>query len=436
MEKLKIVLIVVAMLFVKQTSYAQDSINELDGYLILAAKNNPGLKASFNEYLAALERIPQLGALPDPQATFGYFIKPMEQLGGNQAGNIQIMQMFPWFGTLKSSKDEASMRALAKYEVFNAKKSELFYQLKISWYTLMKYDRQIKLINENIEILESLEKLLLMKFETQGDYTSPNSMSAVGMSTPQTGLQDVLRMKMEILELKNSLALLNDQRETEQIKFNSLLNRNVQTDIIISDSLKTQSLPADRLAIADSILLNNPMLAMLKNESDSYYLMEEKAKKMGLPMLGVGLNYMIIDERKGNTSLMNGKDMFMPMVSVSIPIYRKKYNAMQNEARLMQEVINEQTTDLKNNLLVQYRLFIQNINDAERRIALYKEQEDLAMKTADILVSGFTASGSDYEEVLRMQQKVLDYGFKHIEAIVDYNTSVAMAEKLMNSLNY
>ena len=152
-------------------------------------------------------------------------------------------------------------------------------------------------------------------------------------------------------------------------------------------------------------------------------------------MMGVGLNYMINQKREGNTYMMNGTDMVMPMFSVSIPIYRKKYNAMQNEARLMQEAGKQQTIGLQNNLKVQYRSFIQNLNDAERRMNLYNEQEELARKTTDLLLAGFATTGSDYEEVLRMQYKVLDYAFKYIEAITDYNTSVAMAEKLMNSVN-
>jgi outer membrane protein TolC len=392
---------------------------------------------------------------------------------------LQLMQMFPWFGTLKIAKDEATEMARARFELFVATKADLFYRVKSNWYQLMKLDYEIKLVKENIELLESLEKLVLIKFGTSsaggnsegmgnaGSMASSSSgnsntsgtgmtsmgtiqavtgsatagsMSAVrtatGMGSNETGLQDVLRIKMEILDQKNRLSLLMDQRETAETGFNALLNRDLKTTIHISDSLYAVPLPSGKTAIADSIINNNPMLAMLTNEVGSYTLMEQKAKKMGQPMLGVGINYMINQKREGNTYMMNGNDMLMPMVSFSIPIYRKKYTAMQSEARLMQEAGNQQTIDLTNNLLVQYRNFIQNIDDAERRINLYKEQEALARKTTSLLLSAFTTTGTAFEEVLRMQSKVLDYGFKHIEAITDYNTACAMAEKLMNSVKY
>lgn len=478
MKKIRKYIIIATLLVVLTPVFGQETEKvTLDSCLEIVAKNNPDLKVAFNQYLASLEKVPQVGTLPDPQASFGFFIKPMAIMGGNQVGNIQVMQMFPWFGSLKLAKDEASEMAKAKYEVFNAAKADLFYQVKSSWYLLMKIDREIILVKENIELLESLEKLVLVKFQSpstggssagtqntgsmnstssgninsasggmSGMSTSQNTQSAPSsnmtassmsseMGNKATGLQDVLRVKMEILDQQNKLAQLTDQRKTTEIEFNLLLNRNQHISVVINDTLEIQPLPAEKLAIADSILNNNPMLAMLESEVSSYKVMEQKAKKMGLPMVGVGLNYMINQKREGNTFMMNGNDMVMPMFSVSIPIYRKKYDAMQKEAQLMQESAKQQTISLQNNLQVQYRSFIQNLDDAERRISLYNEQEELARKTTELLLSGFTTTGTDYEEVLRMQYKVLDYGFKRVEAITDYNTSVAMAEKLMNSVN-
>ena len=478
MKNIEIYITIIVLLLVFKTNFAQEKDTlKLDNFLEIAAENNPELKVAFNQYLASLEKVPQVGTLPDPQASFGFFIKPMAIVAGNQVGNIQVMQMFPWFGTLKLAKNEASEMAKAKYEVFNAAKADLFYQVKSNWYQIMKIDREITLVKENLELLESLEKLVLVKFQspvtggssagstnsggmnsTSGgnmnasgsgmsgmNSTQPGTASAAGnmpatsmspgMGTKETGLQDVLRVKMEILELQNKLALLGDQRKTAEIAFNSLLNRDKNISVKINDSLEIEPLPAGKLAIADSILANNPMLAMLESEISSYEMMEQKAKKMGLPMVGVGLNYMINQKRDGNTFMMNGNDMVMPMFSVSIPIYRRKYDAMQKEAQLMQEAGKQQTVSLQNNLQVQYRSFVQNLDDAERRVSLYNQQEELARKTTDLLLAGFATTGTDYEEVLRMQYKVLDYGFKRVEAITDYNTSVAMAEKLMNSTN-
>lgn len=478
MKRIKRYILFIAVVLLGTAAVAQQSLS-LDSSLVLAAKNNPQVKAAYIRYLAALEKVPQVGSLPDPEASFGFFLKPMELLGGNQVSDMRVMQMFPWFGTLKTARDEASEMAKAKFELFNAEKADLFFRVKAKWYLTEKISHEIALTEENIQLLQSLEKIALIKFQeaasssgsmnNSGQMSSGSSamgtmktssassggMSGMGGNAVQakpmtssssamasgssmgnggTGMQDVLRVKMEILDQQNKLELLNDQLQTAKTEFNALLNRDVHTVFTIESNLESVQLPAEKAAIVDSILQNNPMLAMLASESNAFGLMGEKAKKMGLPMIGAGLNYMLIQKREMNTSMMNGKDMVMPMVQVSIPIYRKKYDAMQKEAQFLQESAQLESESLKNDLQVQYRNFVQSLDDAERRMKLNKEQEELARKTTDLLLTGFSNTGAGYEEVLRMQYRVLDYGYKYIEAVTDYNTSVALAEKLMNAV--
>ena len=478
MKRINTYIILAFLLLIQPQGIAQTPDNlVLDNYLEMAAKNNPGVKAAFSEYLAALEKVPQVGSLPDPQGSLDFFLKPMELVTGNQVGNISVMQMFPWFGTLKLAKDEASLMAKAQFSLFQESKAGLFSNVKTSWYQLARYKRGITLINQNIALLESLEKLALVKFQSPGGSSSGGSSSAGssmqgtpsasgngggmggmnnqpaasgqsqqgsnmssassgGMGSKPAGLANVLQVRMEILDQKNQLLLLKDLLKTEEANFNSLLSRDQNIQIDVPDSLKMETLSVSALAVADSILSNNPMLAMLDAEGKSYSAMADKARKMGLPMLGVGLNYMLIQQQAGNQSMMNGKDMVMPMLNFTIPIYRKKYTAMQKEARYLQESTILKSDEMKNMLLLEYRQLVQNYSDAERRVELYKEQSDLANRTANLLLAGFTSTGTDFEEILRIQYKVLEYGLKHIEAVADYNTAVAKAEKLMNTVNY
>ena len=477
MKRISGYIIITILLLIQQQGLAQtpDSLT-LDNYLEMAARNNPGVKAAFNQYLAALEKVPQVGALPDPQGSIDFFLKPMELLNGTQVGSISLMQMFPWFGTLKWAKDEAALMAKAQFGLFQESKATLFYNVKASWYQLAKYKRGILLINQNIALLESLEKLALVRFQSpaggssgsgasgpamQGAPIGSGSSGGMGgmnnqppaasqqqsnsnmspgsssqMGSKSGGLTDVLQVRMEILDQKNQLALLEDQIRTEQANFNSLLNRDQGIEIEIPDSLEMETLSVSEMAVADSILNNNPMLSMLAAEGQSYAAMAGKARKMGLPMVGIGLNYMVIQQQQDNMSMMNGTDMVMPMVNFTIPIYRKKYTAMHKEAHYLKESTVQKSDDMKNMLLVQYRQLVQDYSDAGRRVELYKEQADLAGRTASLLRAGFIATGTDFEEILRIQYKVLEYGLKHIEAVADYNTAVAQAEKLMNSVNY
>jgi outer membrane protein TolC len=148
-------------------------------------------------------------------------------------------------------------------------------------------------------------------------------------------------------------------------------------------------------------------------------------------MAGLGLNYSVIGKSGMSTSSMNGRDMIMPMISLSLPIYRKKYNAMQKEAVYLEESSKAGYQDALRSLQIEYLKAVQSYNDAGRRLKLYSAQQDLEMKTFNILIKSYSASGASLSEVLMASGEQRDYEMKLVEAVADYNTSIAMLERLM-----
>ena len=135
-------------LFQSITTFSQT--DSLFNYLEIAAKNNPTVLQAFAEYEAALQKVPQVGSLPDPEASLGVFLKPMELVGGNQVADISLMQMFPWFGVLKFAKDEMSLMAKAKLETFRDAKLQVFYDVQRTWYELNKTRQNILISEKNM----------------------------------------------------------------------------------------------------------------------------------------------------------------------------------------------------------------------------------------------------------------------------------------------
>lgn len=157
------------------------------------------------------------------------------------------------------------------------------------------------------------------------------------------GMSDVLRIQMEKVELENTLASLLSQRKTAEAAFNTLLNQSLATPISVPDSLERLPLSWSESMALDSVISNNPMLTMLEAEGNAYRAKAEMDKKMSYPMLGIGLQYSLIgkkpeDMSMGSMSGMNGKDMFMPMLKISLPIFRKKYNAQQPGKQALLEI--------------------------------------------------------------------------------------------------
>jgi outer membrane protein TolC len=456
-------------------TYGQQRSDSLLQYLEIAAKNNPTVLQKFNEYQAALQKVPQVGSLPDPELSVGVFLKPMELVDGNQVADIRLMQMFPWFGVLKNAKDEMSLMAKAKFESFRDAKLQVFYDVQRTWSELQKVEQDIRIAEKNVDILHTIERLAIVKFKStstgesnssslsasmssgnpqsvssgssgmntmgggsgnatnSGSIQQPSSSSMGSQGNSGSGLSDLYRIQMEIGELDNNIALLKNQQSTIVARFNSYLNRPVKSIVSLPQTLAVDTLVYSFIAISDSILVNNPMLGMLNFEKQSLDARQKMVTKMGYPMVGLGLNYSLINKNPMSTSSMNGKDMIMPMVTVTLPIYRKKYNSMQSEVKLLKSATEQSYIAASNALQVEYYEALQLYQDAERRIKLYENQSQLARKTLDIMIKSFSASGSGLSDILRIRQQVLDYETRKVEAITDFNTSIAWLKRLMAS---
>ena len=445
-------------------------IDPLMNYMEIAVKNNPTVLQQYALYQAALEKVPQVGSLPDPEFSAGVFLSPMELIGGKQLADLKLMQMFPWFGTLKAAKDEMSFMAKAKYEVFTDTKLQVIYDVQQTWFDLYKVQQAIKISEKNVDILKTLERLSLIKFKsastsnnvsfssasmqksaTQNSTSGSsgmNGMSGNSTSVPTkvqplampnksmlpaggSGLTDLYRLQIETIDLENNIALLNDEKKVLIARFNSLLNRDTQELVTIPDTLISNALHIPLLKVTDSILTQNPMLSMLKYEKQALDARKEMVTKMGYPMIGLGINYALIEKNPMSSLSMNGNDMIMPMVTLSLPIFRKKYTALKTEVDKLKIATELQEKATANTLITNYYETVQNYNNAQRKITLYAKQYSLANQSLQILIKSYSSSGATLTDLLLMQQQTLNYELKQLEAVADYNTAIAKLNRLM-----
>ena len=390
---------------------------ELNGYLTTAAKNNPGLKASFNEYLAALEQVPQVGALPDPTVSFGYFILPAETRVGPQQAKFSANQMFPWFGTLNAQEDVAIEIARQKYELFEEMKSRLYYDASETYFNIYFIRKAIDITDENVSILNTLKRLALIRFEA-------GTGSAV----------DELRVSMEVADLENQLAYLRDSKVVMDVKFNNLLDVADEAKVLVPDTLWDSPLSIPKISVMDSITAQNHQLKRLEHKIMTWEKQETVARKVGLPSFSLGLDYNMVGKSSNpemSGSSKNGRDILMlPSVGISIPIYRKKYKALVKEASLNIEAARFEKDNKVNQLTSLFEASYRDYADAERRVDLYRSQLELAQKSLDILMTGYSNNGDSFEEVLRMERKVLKYALELDKSRSDKSAATAFIEYL------
>lgn len=385
---------------------------ELDNYLLTAADNNPGLKAKFNEYMAALEVAPQVKALPDPQIAFAYFISPVETRVGPQQFKFSASQMFPWFGTLGTKENVANQAAKAKYEVFLEAKSRLFNEVRSTYYNIYFNQRSIEITRENLEILGTFQKLANIKVEA-------GKVSAV----------DQYRIEMEIGDLENQLALLIDKQKVLEVMFNNLLNVDNGLEVQTPAVLWTDDLAMGKEQVLDSILSHNHQLLVLSLQQEVLGYREELAKKMGKPSFSLGLDYTVIGQGSDNLA---GTDAFaFPKIGFSIPLYRNKYKAMVNEVVFLQEAKKFEKSDKENLLETILENAWKEYLDSDRRISLYIIQLSLANQSLKLLETEYSTGNKNFEEILRMERKSLSYGLELEKSRSDKQAAISFINYLM-----
>ena len=451
-----------------QTLHAQT----LEDYLLQAVENNPGLKAAYARYQATAEQVNQ-ASLPDPELQVGAFIRPMERFMGNQTADFRLMQMFPWFGMLSTQKEEAYHMGQAEYQLFLEEKNRLFFEVKSTWNKLLLLQGEQQLAQENLDYLMKYETLALMQYQAgnsidlpstsfrpakdsssstspmsgmggatptpmQGSSSSSSAMSPLPMAGSSSGLTAILQIRLQIKELESTLQQLEANKEVLRYQFQQLLNRPMEADLVLPTTWERAQLPLAKQDYLEKIKESNPMLGMFASEQMAFTQQAKMAKLEGKPMLGAGVNYMAFTSRLENGMPMGGEDMVMPMVTLSLPIYRKKISSKIKQADYLKNGAAMQQEETTNQLTLQWASAFRDWEESERLLNLYEAQVALVEQQLQVMETTFAGGNLALAEVLQTQQLLLDYRSKKLNALYQQHQSLAQLDALHspNSINF
>ncbi len=413
-------LILLTLVVFPVTTAAQkaDSTRQLQQYLEVSAENNPALQADFYRYLAALQEAPQVGSLPDPEVMFGYFISPVETRLGPQTARLSVSQMFPWFGTLDAQSDAAVLEAKAQFSKFQNQRNRLFYGVKEKWYSLYIVKQQILTVEENIDILETLVDITLQKYRTG------------------TGNQaDILQAQIELEDVRVQKQLLMDDIEVLIEEFNELLNSDFDTVAGIPSTLQPIELLMDKERLIRLVMENNPKLNRLDFQEESAEESLTAARLSGYPSVGIGADYIFIGERPMALP-QNGKNAFAAKITVKVPLFREKYKAKKQQAVLQRNAIQHEQFATQNNLVTQVESTLRDYREASRNYELYSEtQIQRSRQALEVLQQEYATGNTDFEEILRLQRRILEYRLAKQRALGNQHIAKARLEYLYGKYN-
>ena len=401
------------------SAYATGIDNKEDSlavYIAEAIRNNPGLKSEYQAYQAQMANAQGAGVLSDPQLSVGLFPQAMHHVNGKQLATITIMQMFPWFGTLKAGREQMEYKAQEAYQKFREKSLSTAFDVAKQWYSILATQEKVKAVKRKRALLNDIKKVAIYLYK---NYTAGRD----------TKMSDQLRLDAEEERLKEQTESLETQLTLQKQQLNITMHRQPNAALSLPDSIPLRQMPTFNWT---EIERNNPKLAQYSAIQKAFKSQEEQIRAKGMPMIGVGLQYML----NGKVDMpmmpnMNGKDMVMPMVSVTIPIYRKKITSAIHSAQLMERSAAYNYQSQLDALQSTYLSIEQRADDIKRKLKLYESEVSLLNRTLELMQKEYATGATSLTDILQTTRESIDYDLLKAEANAQYNTITAEAIQLL-----
>lgn len=405
---MKNIIIILSLLLVSAFAKAQ----ELQSYIQEAERNNPQVQAYELRYNIAEEKVKEVNTLPNTLVSAGYFVSEPETRTGAQRARFSISQMLPWFGTITARENYANSMAETEFVEIAIAKRKLALSVAQSYYQLYSIKAKQDVLDENIQLLQTYERLALTSVEV-------GKASAV----------DVLRLQIRQNELQQQKEVLQEAYLAEQASFNNLLNRKESIAVEVVDEM---TIPTEDPIYSEQGLRLNPELLKYDKLYESIEQSELLNQKESAPNIGFGLDYVPVSERPDMSFSDNGKDIVMPMVSLSIPIFNNRYSSISKQNELRQLEIESQKIERLNVLETAFAKAKSQRNQA--RIQFYTQEKNLKQSNdaEEILIKNYETGTIDFNDVLDIQELQLKFQINQIESVQMYYVQSAIINYLIN----
>ncbi|MEO9953721.1 TolC family protein [Nonlabens sp.] len=385
---------------------------QLQSYIKEAQANNLEIRAVEMRHNISQEKVNEADWIPNTEVSVGYFISETETRVGAQRARIGVKQMLPWFGTITARENYATSLADADYVEITIAKRKLALSVSKAYYKLYSIRAKQAALDKNMELLKTYEQLALTS-------VTVGKASAV----------DVLRLQIRSNELQQQIDILEEDFKASQALFNKLLNKEATESIKITDVM---SMPLSDKELVEGSINVNPEILKYDKLYESVVQSEILNKREGLPSIGLGFDYLPVSERADLNIVDNGKDVFMPMVTVSIPLFNKRYKSISKQNELQQKEIELKKQERLNVLHTAFARARSQRNQARIVYETLDKNLKQAHDAEEILIKNYETGTIDFKDVLDIQELQLKFQLEQVHTVENYYVQSAIINYLMN----
>lgn len=350
----------------------------IDDYLIYAFENNPALNSALSSAAAASARAKRSGYLDDPGLSFEYMLEQHDM-----QYRIGLMQNIPGFGKLKLKRRIVGHEADAAAHDAEAKRLMVYEMVIKAFHNYIYCRRSLEITAENIKLLEDLEDVMTSQYKAN--------------SLPYSAL---LKVQVEKDKLVNRKASLEELRGVISTRLSFLVGRDEKTLLPWPSAAQQPSATLSE----DLLGALNPELKAIESRIEAHESKTRLANKQGQPDYFVGAGYHLMPEQEDGSEPTD----FGITVGITLPIWIGKNRAAVTEAEEAVKSVRLARESMKDDLILELKEAIFNLNDAERQITLFKKTLiPKARQALDVARKDFISGKATFMTLIDAQRTLL-----------------------------
>ncbi len=379
-----IIIVIIAVLSVINTSYSQNSLNgqlTLNKAIQLTLKNQPLINQAKDDVNAAEAKIQEQKSFnyPDINADLSYSrIGPVPAIqfgsesfrlypGNNYDAHVRARYNIFDFGKKKALLDLTKSFKLTAQEKINYIENNLSYKTVKLFYSILFLEKSLDVKNDQINTLESHLEITQKKVKN-------------GTATDF----DVLTTRVRVASAKNQKVDIEDEINKQKIALRSLLGLSSGTPLDLQGdlSLLTQSTNIDSLLA--KAYTQREEIRIAKDAQNSIEIQKKVASLGDKPTLNAMVSYGLKNGFMPNIDVLRGN--WIVGISANIPIFngnRKDATVQEAEANL--NAADSRISALKREIKTEVQQAVSELNTSRDKLSSTKlqvEQAEQALKRA------------------------------------------------------
>jgi outer membrane protein TolC len=358
-----------------------------------AVQFHPDLCAARERHGAALERVDQVGALPDPRLGYGEFLEEVQTRTGPQQRRFSASQALPWPGSLDAREEVAFHEARAAWHRYERAYLAVRLELELAYHDYALLGREIELERERVDLLRGLEPVV------QGRVRAGASQG------------DLLRLQLEIGRLEDELAGLEARRLPRSARLERATGRRPgRGPSDFPELVEPGPLELDLEEVRQAALVRNPRLAELASSVEAGRGAEEVARLARRPGFEVGLDYIQTGSALDPSTPGSGDDPVMLRLGLSLPVWSSRNAARESESRHRTRALRDELLGAEQRLAAEVEEALFEVEDAARRLALHRDSlRPRAEESLELVLAAYRAGEAGVLDLIDAERALLEH---------------------------